>query len=200
MLEIDAQKVKMLREKSGAGIMDCKAALKETGGDEEKAMEWLREKGMSTAAKKAGREAKEGIIDSYIHLGGKVGVLVEVNCETDFVAKNEEFRGFVHDLCLQVAASRPQYINREEVPGDLVEKEKDFIRKQALAEGKPEKVIDKIVEGRIEKFYQEHCLMDQAFVKDEDKSVSEVLTETIAKVGENVVIRRFVCFEVGEEA
>jgi len=198
-VEIDAQAVKRLRERTGAGMMDCKAALKETEGDEEKAVEVLREKGMSAAAKKAGREASEGIIDSYIHMGGKVGVLVEVNCETDFVAKNDEFQSFVHDICLQIAASRPAYINRDEVPEEIVEKEKEMIRKQSLAEGKPEKVIDKIVEGRMEKYYQENCLLDQPFVKDEDKSISELLTETIAKVGENIIIRRFACYELGEE-
>lgn len=198
-MEIDAQAVKRLRERTGAGMMDCKAALKETEGDEEKAVEVLREKGMSAAAKKAGREASEGIIDSYIHMGGKVGVLVEVNCETDFVAKNDEFQSFVHDICLQIAASRPAYINRDEVPEEIVEKEKEMIRKQSLAEGKPEKVIDKIVEGRMEKYYQENCLLDQPFVKDEDKSISELLTETIAKVGENIIIRRFACYELGEE-
>ncbi len=198
-MEIDAQAVKRLRERTGAGMMDCKAALKETEGDEEKAVEVLREKGMSAAAKKAGREASEGIIDSYIHMGGKVGVLVEVNCETDFVAKNDEFQSFVHDICLQITASRPAYINRDEVPEEIVEKEKEMIRKQSLAEGKPEKVIDKIVEGRMEKYYQENCLLDQPFVKDEDKSISELLTETIAKVGENIIIRRFACYELGEE-
>jgi len=198
-VEIDAQKVKRLREKTSAGIMDCKKALKETEGDEEKAVEHLREKGLATAAKKSGREASEGIIDAYIHLGGKVGVLLEINCETDFVAKNDEFKRLARDVCLQIAASRPLYIKREQVPEDVLEKEKELIRKQALNEGKPEKVVEKIVEGKIEKFYQDNCLLEQIYIKDEDKTIKDLLIEAVAKLGENIIVRRFSCFEVGEE-
>ena len=196
-MEIDAKKVKQLREKTGAGIMDCKKALKEADGDEEKAVEHLREKGLSTAAKKAGREASEGIVDAYIHLGGKVGVLLEINCETDFVAKNDQFKTLARDICLQIAAKKPSYINREQVPEEILNKEKDIIRKQSLSEGKPEKVVEKIVEGKIEKYYEEHCLLEQPFVKDEDKTINEIIIEAVAKLGENIVVRRFSCFEVG---
>ncbi len=198
-MEIDAQKVKKLREKTSAGIMDCKEALRHTEGDEEKAISYLREKGMAKAAKKAGREASEGIIDAYIHLGGKVGVLLEINCETDFVAKNEDFQRLARDICLQIAASRPSYMRKEEVPSEVLENEKELIKKQALNEGKPEKVVDKIVEGKLEKFYQEHCLLEQPFIKDEDKSVNQVVVDAVAKLGENIIVRRFSCFEVGEE-
>ena len=198
-MEIDAQKVKKLREKTSAGIMDCKEALRHTEGDEEKAISYLREKGMAKAAKKAGREASEGIIDAYIHLGGKVGVLLEINCETDFVAKNEDFQRLARDVCLQIAASRPSYMRKEEVPSEVLENEKELIKKQALNEGKPEKVVDKIVEGKLEKFYQEHCLLEQPFIKDEDKSVNQVVVDAVAKLGENIIVRRFSCFEVGEE-
>ncbi|MFO7953077.1 MAG: translation elongation factor Ts [Bacillota bacterium] len=197
-MHIDAKVVKSLREKTGAGMMDCKKALQEVGGDEEKAISALREKGLSQAAKRSGRATKQGMVDSYIHLGGKVGVLVEVNCETDFVARNEEFQEFVHDICLQVAAANPAYLNKEDVPESDLQKEKEIIRAQALNEGKPEKVIDKIVNGRIEKYYKENCLMEQAFVKDEEITISELLTNLIAKIGENIVISRYCRYEVGE--
>ncbi len=197
-MHIDAKVVKSLRERTGAGMMDCKKALQEAGGDEEKAINALREKGLSQAAKRAGRTTKNGMVDSYIHLGGKVGVLVEVNCETDFVARNEEFQEFVHDICLQVAATNPAYLRREDVPESEIEKEREIIRAQALNEGKPEKVIDNIVSGRIEKFYKENCLMEQAFVKDEEVTIGELLTNLIAKIGENIVISRYCRFEVGE--
>ena len=170
----------------------------EAGGDKEKAKELLREKGLSMAAKRAGRIAAQGIVDSYIHLGGKVGVLVEVNCETDFVARNEDFRAFVRDICLQVAATNPTYLKREDVPAEVIEKEKEILTKQALAEGKPEKIVEKIVTGRLEKFYGEKCLLEQEFIKDQDKTVNDLLTELIGKIGENIVIRRFVRFEMGE--
>ena len=195
---ISAEMVKELRALTGVGMMDCKKALIEAGGDKEKAKELLREKGLSVAAKRAGRIAAQGVVESYIHLGGKVGVLVEVNCETDFVARNEDFRAFVKDICLQVAATNPSYLKREEVPPDVMEKEKEILTKQALAEGKPEKIVEKIVTGRMEKFYTENCLLDQEYIKDQDKTIKALLTELIGKIGENIVIRRFVRFEMGE--
>lgn len=178
--------------------MDCKNALVETGGDKEKAITLLREKGLARAAKKTGRVATQGIVDSYIHLGGKVGVLVEVNCETDFVAKTPEFKEFVRDICLQVAATNPTYLERDDVPTDIVEKEKEILRSQALREGKPEKIVDKIVSGKLEKYYQENCLLEQLFVKDQDVTIEKLLNEKIAKLGENMVLRRFIRFEMGE--
>lgn len=195
---ITAEMVKELRTLTGAGMMDCKKALLETGGDKEKAINFLREKGLAKAAKRAGRIAAQGVVDSYIHLGGKVGVMVEVNCETDFVARNEEFRAFARDICLQVAATNPAYLSREDVPEEVIENEKEILRRQAANEGKPEKIIDKIVNGRIEKFFQENCLLEQPFIKDQDKTVKDLLTEKIAKIGENIIIRRFVRFEMGE--
>ncbi|MFO8192294.1 MAG: translation elongation factor Ts [Bacillota bacterium] len=197
-MQIDAKAVKALREKTGAGMMDCKKALKETDGDEEKAVDILREKGLAAAARRADRTANQGIVDSYIHLGGKIGVLVEVNCETDFVARNDEFRDFVKNICLQVAAANPAYLSKENVPKDIMDKEAQIIKAQALNEGKPEKVIEKIVEGRLNKFYRENCLLEQAYIKDEDRTISELLTDLVAKIGENIVIRRFSRFEVGE--
>jgi len=190
--------VKELRDLTGAGMMECKKALQETDGNKDKAIHLLREKGLAKAAKRSGRTASQGLVDSYIHMGGKVGVLVEVNCETDFVARNEEFKAFVRDICLQVAATDPAYLSRDDVPQQDLDEEKDILRKQALNEGKPEKIVDKIVSGRIEKFYRENCLMEQAFVKNPDISISELLTEQIAKIGENMLIRRFVRFEMGE--
>ncbi len=195
---ISAAMVKELREKTGAGMMDCKNALKECQGDMEKAKELLREKGLSAAAKKAGRVAAEGIVDSYIHLGGKIGVLVEVNCETDFVARNNDFKAFVRDVCLQIAAANPQYLSREDVPENVIEDEKEFLRKQALNEGKPERIVEKIVTGRIEKYYEENCLLEQRFVKDMDRKVKDLVTEKISQIKENISIRRFVRFEMGE--
>lgn len=195
---VTAQKVKELREKTGVGMMDCKKALTETNGDMDKAIELLREKGLAAASKKSSRIAAEGIVEAYIHGDGRIGVLVEVNSETDFVAKNEDFRDFVKDIAMQIAATNPQYVRREEVPADIVEKEKEILRAQALNEGKPEKIVDKMVEGRIEKFYQEICLLEQPFIKDPDKTVQELLTEKIAVIGENLNIRRFARFEKGE--
>lgn len=195
---IPASVVKELREKTGAGMMDCKKALGETGGDMEKAVEYLREKGLSAAAKKSGRIAAEGIVDSYIHMGGRIGVLIEVNCETDFVARTDEYRAFVRDVAMQIAAANPQYINREEVPAEIVQKERDILRAQALNEGKPEKVIEKIVEGRVEKYYAENCLMEQAFIRDTDVTIKDLLQAKISKTGENMSIRRFVRYEMGE--
>ena len=198
-MKVDAKAVKALREKTGAGMMDCKKALQEAGGDEKKASAILREKGLAAAARRAGRVAAEGIIDSYIHLGGKIGVLVEVNCETDFVARNEQFREFVRNVCLQVAASNPLYISKDDIPAAELEKEREFLHGQALREGKPEKVIERIVEGRIAKYYQDHCLLEQPYVKDPDQSVSDLLNDLIAKIGENIVIRRFARFALGED-
>ena len=193
---ISAQQVKELRESTGAGMMDCKKALVETNGDMSKAVDYLREKGLAAAAKKSGRVAAEGLVESYIHGAGKIGVMIEVNCETDFVAKTPEFHSFVRDLAMQIAAANPQYLNREEVPAAVVERE--ILRAQALNEGKPEKIVDKMVEGRVDKYYKENCLMEQTFIKDPEKSVTEIVNAQIAKIGENIVVRRFVRYQMGE--
>ncbi|HAH96106.1 MAG TPA: translation elongation factor Ts [Firmicutes bacterium] len=198
MVEIPVSAVKELRERTGAGMMDCKRALIETNGDLEKAIEYLREKGLSSAAKKAGRIAAEGIVDSYIHMGGRIGVLMEVNCETDFAAKGDQFKELVKDLTMQVAAARPEYVRREEVPADVVEKEKAIYTAQAVNEGKPQAIAEKITVGRLEKFYKEVCLMEQPFIKDTDKTVEQVVKEAISKIGENISVRRFVRYERGE--
>jgi len=195
---VSAEAVKELRNRTGAGMMDCKRALEETGGDIEKAIEILRMKGLAAAAKKAGRVAKEGLVHAYIHGGGRIGVLIEVNCETDFVARTEEFQDLVHNLAMQVAAARPEYIKREDVPEEVIEREKSILRAQALNEGKPEKVVEKIVSGRLEKFFQESCLLEQSYIKDPDRKVKDLIAEKIAKLGENIEVRRFVRFEVGE--
>ncbi|MDR7869933.1 MAG: translation elongation factor Ts [Tissierellaceae bacterium] len=196
-MSISASLVKDLRERSGAGMMDCKKALVETNGDIEKAIDLLREKGLASAAKKAGRIASEGLVESYIH-GGRIGVLIEVNSETDFVAKNEEFKEFVKDMAMQVAAANPKYVKREDVPEEEVERERHVLIQQAMNEGKPEHIAQKMVEGRMGKFFEQICLLDQQFIKDSDKKVSDILSEKISKIGENLVIRRFVRFEVGE--
>ena len=195
---ITADMVKQLRERTGAGMMDCKKALTETAGDMEKAIEYLRKKGLAAAAKKAGRIAAEGIVDAYIHGNGRIGVLVEVNIETDFAARNEEFRTFVKDIAMQIAASKPEYIRREDVPAEVIEKEKEILREQALREGKPEKIIEKMITGRLEKFYKDTCLLEQPWIKDPDKTIRQLLTEKIALIGENINIRRFVRYEKGE--
>lgn len=195
---ITAEMVKQLRERTGAGMMDCKKALNETNGDMEKAIEFLREKGLAAAAKKSGRIAAEGLVDAYIHGDGRIGVLVEVNIETDFAAKNDEFKAFVKDVAMQIAAAKPEYVSREEVPTETLEKEKEILRAQALNEGKPEKIVDKMVEGRIEKYYKEVCLLEQPWIKDQDKTIKQLVTEKIATIGENISIRRFVRFERGE--
>ena len=195
---ITAEQVRELRELTGAGMMECKRVLEETNGDKEKASELLRERGVVKAAKKAGRIAAEGLVESYIHGDGRIGVLVEVNIETDFAAKNPEFREFVKDIAMQIAATKPEYVKREEVPTEVIEKEKEIIKAQALNEGKPEAAIEKIVTGRIDKFFAETCLLEQDFIKDPDKTVQQVLTEKIANIGENITIRRFVRFERGE--
>ena len=199
-MEITAQQVKQLREATGAGVLDCRKALQENGGDLDKAVQYLRERGLAAAAKKAGREARDGVVELYSHGGGRVGVMVEVNCETDFVARTEQFRTFAHDLALHIAASNPQYLDTADIPADVLENEKAIARARALQEGKPEKVVDRIVEGRMEKFHQEVCLMRQPFVRDEAVTISQLLTQTIAAIGENVIIRRFARWELGEKS
>ncbi|MFC9774966.1 translation elongation factor Ts [Paenibacillus chitinolyticus] len=197
-MAVTAAMVKELREKTGAGMLDCKKALDEANGDLTKASEILREKGLAAAANKAGRAATEGIVESYIHAGGRIGVLVEVNCETDFVAKTDNFRDFVKGIAMQIAAANPSYVRREEVPTEELDKEKEILRNQALNEGKPAHIVDKMVEGRISKYYEEICLMEQSYIKDPDKTVSVLLNEMISTIGENISIRRFARYELGE--
>ncbi|HWI41277.1 MAG TPA: translation elongation factor Ts [Verrucomicrobiae bacterium] len=197
-MSVTAAQVNELRKVTGAGLMDCKKALQETGGDHEKAVDYLRKKGLAAASKKAGRAATEGAVASYIHAGGKIGVLVEVNCETDFVAKNEGFQGFVRDVAMHIAAAAPQYVKREEVPADVVEREKEIYRAKARETGKPENIIEKIIEGQVNKFFADICLIEQAYVKDPDKTIQSYLNETIATIGENITIRRFARFVLGE--
>jgi elongation factor Ts len=198
MTVIDAAMVKQLREKSGAGIMDCKQALLECAGEMQKAIEFLRKKGLATAQKRAGRATLQGVVESYIHMGGKIGVLVEVNCETDFVAKTDDFTEFVKNIAMHIAATNPVGIVAEDVPPDVVEKEKEIYRAQAVEMGKPEKVIDKIAEGKLIKFFKESCLMDQAYVRDPNMTVADYLNEVVAKTGEKINIRRFARFQIGE--
>lgn len=197
-MSIPASIVKELRERTGAGMMDCKRALTESGGDIDKAIDYLREKGLAAAAKKAGRLAAEGIVESYIHGGGRIGVLVEVNCETDFVAKTDEFKELVKDIAMQIAAAKPEYIRREDVPAEALEHEKAILQAQAMNEGKPANIAQKMVEGRIEKYYKEVCLLEQPYIKEPEKTIKQLLTEKIAKIGENINIRRFARFELGE--
>ncbi|NLP45089.1 MAG: translation elongation factor Ts [Peptococcaceae bacterium] len=198
MADISAAAVKELRERTGAGMMDCKKALVECKGDMEKAIDFLREKGLAAAAKKEGRIAAEGLVEAYIHGAGRIGVLVEVNCETDFVARGEEFKQFVKDIAMQIAAAKPLYINKEDVPADVIEHEKQILRAQALNEGKPEKIVDKMVEGRIEKYYKEVCLMEQSFIRDPDIVIKDLVVQKIAAIGEKIAIRRFARYELGE--
>ncbi len=197
-MEINATWVRDLREKTGAGIMDCKKALLESGGDLEKAVDYLRQKGLALAAKKQGRVAAEGLVGAYIHGGGKIGVLVELNCETDFVARTPEFQGLLKDVAMQIAAAGPRYVRRDDVPSDEMEREREIYRRQAQDLGKPEKVIDKIVDGKIEHFYSEVCLLEQEFIKDSDRHVEDLIREVVAKVGENIQVSRFTRFHVGE--
>ena len=198
MADIGAGAVKQLRERTGVGIMDCKRALVATDNDVDKAVDWLREKGLASAAKKAGRTASDGAVISYIHPGARVGVLLELNCETDFVAMTADFQALGKDLAMQIAAASPRWVRREEVPAEILDHERDVLKRQALAEGKPERIVEKMVEGRLSKFYTEHCLLDQAFIKDEDKTVGDLVQEAIAKLGENIVPRRFARFQLGE--
>jgi elongation factor Ts len=198
-MKITSELVKELRDRTGVGMMDCKKALVETDGDVEKAIQHLREKGLSAAAKRAGRETKEGSIFSYIHPGAKLGVLVEVDCETDFVARTDDFLELGKNLAMQVAASSPLTVNREELHEDVIEREREIFKKQALSNGKPENVVDKIVEGKLEKFYHEVCLLEQPFVKNDKETVEDLLKATIAKLGENIVVKRFARFQLGED-
>jgi len=198
MAEITAGLVKDLREKTGAGMMDCKNALVEAKGDMEKATEILRKKGIARATKKADRAANEGRIEAYIHPGSKLGVIVEINCETDFVANTDDFQSFAHDVAMQIAASAPLYVRREEVEQDVIDREMDIYKEQAKSQGKPENILQKIAMGKLDKFYSEICLLEQPFVKDPEKTINELVTETIARLGENISIRRFSRFKVGE--
>ncbi len=193
-----AKDVALLRARTNAGMMDCKKALTECDGDFEKATQWLREKGMAAASKKSGRIASEGVVGSYIHMGGKIGVLVEVNCETDFVARTDAFNALVKDIAMQIAAANPKYVSRDEVPADVLEKEKQILRAQAKNEGKPEAIIEKMVEGRVVKFYKDFCLLDQDFVKDSSKTIQTVLNEATLTIGEKITVRRFARYEMGE--
>jgi elongation factor Ts len=200
-MEIRAETVKELREKTGAGFMDCKKALAEVSGDLEQAVRWLREKGLAAAAKKAGRMTSEGLVGTYLHAGGRIGVLVEVNCETDFVAKTPDFQNLVKELAMQVAAASPalpRYVRREDVPAEVVEQEREIYRAQAQSSGKPEKVIEKIAEGKVDKFLSDVCLLEQPFIRDPEKTVKDVVSEAIAKLGENINVRRFARFQLGE--
>ncbi|AFM01400.1 MULTISPECIES: translation elongation factor Ts [Desulfitobacterium] len=198
MAEVSAAQVKELRERTGAGMMDCKKALNEVGGDMDKAIDFLREKGLAAAAKKEGRIAAEGIVEAYIHGGGRIGVMLEINCETDFVANTDDFKQFARDIALQIAAAKPLYLSKADVPEEELEHEKNILRAQALNEGKPEKIVDKMVEGRISKYYKEVCLLEQEFVKDPDKTINDLVLEKTAKIGERIVIRRFTRYEMGE--
>ncbi len=200
MTQITAQSVRMLREKTGLGMMDCKKALQETGGDSEKAIEYLRKQGLSAVEKRAGRDASEGLIQAYIHQGSRLGVLLEVNCETDFVARTDDFQTFAKDVAMHIAASQPLAVEREGIPADAVERERAIFLEQAKNEGKPEHIAEKIVDGRMEKFYQENCLLEQVFVKSPDQTVGELVTEITAKIGEKITVRRFERFVLGEDA
>lgn len=198
MVTISAEMVKQLRDKTGAGIMDCKAALSECQGDISKAIDFLRKKGLATAAKRAGRAMTEGAVQSYIHTGGKIGVLVEVNCETDFVAKTDDFREFTKNIAMHIAATSPLGVKSEDIPEEIVNKEKEIYRAQALESGKPEKILDKIAEGKLDKFFKENCLLNQPYVRDPNITVADVINDVIAKIGENITVRRFVRFQIGE--
>jgi len=197
-LEITTSMIKELRDATSAGVLDCREALEATGGDFEEAVAYLREKGMSEAAKKSDSAASEGIIEAYIHHGSQVGVMLELNCETDFVARTEDFELLAHNLALHIAFAAPKYLTREEMPEDVIEAEKEIYRRRALEEGKPEDIVDRIVEGRMEKFFEQICLVEQPFIKNEDKSIGDLLNESITAFGENVVVGRYVRYEVGE--
>jgi elongation factor Ts len=197
-MEVSASAVRELREKTGAGMMDCKKALAETAGDIQKAVDYLRQKGLASAAKKADRVAADGAVAAYLHPGGKLGALVEINCETDFVARTPEFQALLKDIAMQVAAANPRYVRREEIPAAELDREKTIYRQQALESGKSEKIVDKIVEGKMERFYSEVCLLEQSFIKDQDKKVSDVVNDSIARLGENIQIRRFARYHLGE--
>ena len=197
-MSFTAKDVMTLRQRTGAGMMDCKNALTETNGDMEKAIDYLREKGIAKAAKKAGRIAAEGLVDSYIHMNGTIGVLVEVNCETDFVARGDQFKALVHDIAMHIAAAKPEYLAPEDVPSSVLEHEKEILRAQALAEGKPAAIVERMVEGRIKSYYEDNCLLNQKFVKDPSKTINQLVVEATAQIGEKIAVRRFVRFEMGE--
>jgi elongation factor Ts len=199
-MEVSAAAVKDLREKTGAGMMDCKKALAESGGDLDKAVDYLRQKGLAAATKKASRTASDGAIGAYVHPGGKIGVLVELNCETDFVARTAEFQNLLKDIAMQIAAANPRYIRSEEIPSEHLEKEREIYRRQAMESGKPEKVVEKIVEGKIDRFYSEVCLLEQSFIKNPDQKVADVLTEAVGRLGENIQVKRFSRYQLGEGA
>lgn len=198
MAEISAQMIKELRTRTNAGVLNCKEALKDADGDMEKAVDFLRKKGLATALKRAGRETSEGLIHSYIHTGGKMGALVEVNCETDFVAKTDEFKTFVKDLAMHIAATKPLGIRREDIPEEVIQREEEIYRAQAVETGKREKILDKIVQGKMEKFYKESCLLDQQYIKDPDITTQDLIHDMITKTGENITVRRFVRYQLGE--
>lgn len=200
MSEVSPILVRELRERTGAGVMNCKSALADANGDIEKAIVHLREKGLAAAAKKAGRAAKEGLVGSYVHAGGRIGVLVEVNCESDFVARTDDFKTLVKEIAMQIAAANPRVVSREDLPAEVVESERSIYRTQVAASGKPEKVLDKIVDGKLEKFFADACLIEQPYIKEPDKPVSRLIAEAVAKLGENLVVRRFVRFQIGEQA
>jgi elongation factor Ts len=197
-MEVNASTVKELREKTGAGVMDCKKALAECAGNLEKAVDYLRQKGLAAAAKKMSRVAAEGLVGAYIHAGGKIGVMVELNCETDFVARTPEYQALLKDIAMQVAAASPRYVRREDVPAEEVERERAIYRTQVLEQGKPEKIVDKIVEGKLDRFYSEICLIEQAFIKDPDRKVGDLLRDAVSRMGENIQVRRFMRYQVGE--
>ena len=199
-MEVNATVVRELRERTGAGIMDCKKALAESGGNLEKAVDYLRQKGLAAAARKVDRVAADGAVGAYVHPGGKIGVLVELNCETDFVARTAEFQALLKDMAMQVAAANPRYVRREEVSADELEKEKSIYRQQALESGKPERVVEKIVEGKMDRFYSEVCLLEQAFIKDPDRKVSDIIHDAVGRLGENIQVRRFARYHLGEGA
>ncbi|MEE2709143.1 MAG: translation elongation factor Ts [Gemmatimonadota bacterium] len=198
-MAVSAANVKQLRDKTGAGMMDCKRALEESGGDIEKSISYLREQGMLAASKKSSREAKEGLIHTYLHQGSRIGAMVELNCETDFVARNDAFQGLARDIAMQVAAAKPISVNRDQVSTELIEKEKEIYSNQAKNEGKPEHIVDRIIDGRVEKYYQENCLLEQPFIRDTDKTIQDLITDAVGNLGENIVVRRFVRFELGAE-
>lgn len=198
MAEVNAAQVKELRERTGAGMMDCKKALTECSCDMDKAIDFLREKGLAAAAKKEGRIAAEGTVEAYIHGGGRIGVLLEINCETDFVSRGDEFKQLAKDIAMQIAAAKPLYVNKEDVPADVIAHEREIFRAQALNEGKPEKIVDKMVDGRIEKYYKEVCLMEQTYIKDPDIFIKDLIIGKVAKIGEKIAIRRFARYELGE--
>lgn len=198
-MNVTSEQVKDLRHRTGCGMMDCKKALEETNGDADKAADLLRKKGLAKAAAKSGRATCEGIIDSYIHTNNKLGVILEVNCETDFVAKNEDFKSFVRDIALQITASNPKCVRREEVPSDVLEHEKDILKSQTKTDGKPPQIVEKIIDGKLDKFYQDICLLEQLFVKDPSKKIEDLIKENIAKFGENIIIKRFIRYQLGEK-